>query len=535
VSAVVPISDGSLARLVQAIEDEHQAALGAARSAINHAIRCGELLIQAKADLSHGAWAAWVDAHCTFSHRTATGYMRLARELPLLDNQDRQRVANLSLREALSTLARQSRRQPQTAPATVANGAADGAPVVRAVIEKQAPPSPDEHLLAALTEVIERHNLPPMVVLESLNALYCRIQKEHQLVTPSGASTGETLRAPFPYFGGKSTVASMIWERFGNVANYVEPFAGSLAVLLSRPHPPKIETVNDKDGFIANFWRAVRNAPDEVAKWADWPVNEADLHARHAWLVTEGRKCIQAVLGNPDGFETQVAGWWLWGICQWIGHGWCSGEGPWQWADGAWCALPQNGAGVKHKIPHLSAGRGIWRVRPALNAGMGINRQIPHLNAGVGINGNARPLYDWMGALADRLRNVRVCCGAWKRVCGPTPTVHQGLTAVFLDPPYSASDRADVYSVEDYEVAREARAWAIQRGDDPLMRIAFCGYEGEFGTPWPEGWREVAWKAKGGYGNQSEGTGRANAHRERIWFSPHCLEDRQLDLFGAAP
>jgi DNA adenine methylase len=50
------------------------------------------------------------------------------------------------------------------------------------------------------------------------------------------------------------------------VPNYVEPFAGSLAVLLARPHAPKIETVNDKDGLISNFWRAVKYAPDEVAR-----------------------------------------------------------------------------------------------------------------------------------------------------------------------------------------------------------------------------------------------------------------------------
>lgn len=43
------------------------------------------------------------------------------------------------------------------------------------------------------------------------------------------------LKAPFPWFGGKSRVAHIVWERFGDVPNYVEPFAGSLAVLLRRP------------------------------------------------------------------------------------------------------------------------------------------------------------------------------------------------------------------------------------------------------------------------------------------------------------
>lgn len=96
-----------------------------------------------------------------------------------------------------------------------------------------------------------------------------------------------TLRAPFPWFGGKSRAASIIWERFGDPANYIEPFAGSLAVLLARPTRPRIETVNDLDCNVANFWRAVKADPEAVAKFADWPVNEADLHARHRWLVAQ--------------------------------------------------------------------------------------------------------------------------------------------------------------------------------------------------------------------------------------------------------
>jgi DNA adenine methylase len=101
-----------------------------------------------------------------------------------------------------------------------------------------------------------------------------------------------TLRAPFPWFGGKSRVAPLVWERFGDVRNYVEPFAGSLAVLLGRPSAARVETVNDANAYLANFWRALagENAdPDAVAFYADQPVNEADLHARHRWLVESAK------------------------------------------------------------------------------------------------------------------------------------------------------------------------------------------------------------------------------------------------------
>ena len=132
------------------------------------------------------------------------------------------------------------------------------------------------------------------------------------------------LRAPFPWYGGKSLAAPLIWRAFGNVPNYVEPFAGSLATLLARPHAAKIETVNDKDGLIANFWRATQTAPDEVARYADWPVNEADLHARHRWLVDAALPLTERLIADPEYSDPKIAGWWVWGICTWIGNGWCS-------------------------------------------------------------------------------------------------------------------------------------------------------------------------------------------------------------------
>ncbi len=78
------------------------------------------------------------------------------------------------------------------------------------------------------------------------------------------------LLSPFPWFGGKRRVAPEVWARFGQVSNYVEPFFGSGAVLLGRPQPfAGTETVNDKDGFLANFWRALAADPDQVAHFAD--------------------------------------------------------------------------------------------------------------------------------------------------------------------------------------------------------------------------------------------------------------------------
>ena len=306
------------------------------------------------------------------------------------------------------------------------------------------------------------------------------------------------LQAPFPWFGGKSIVVDPVWERFGQVQNYVEPFFGSGAMLLGSPvDDDRTETINDLDGMVANFWRAIHAAPDEVAEWADWPVNESDLHPRHCWLVEQKANLSERLMGDPEYYDTKIAGWWVWGICSWIGSGWCSGNGPWvrECVDGKW------------QLVHLG------------NKGQGVNRQR------VG-------LFEWFSALSDRLRRVRVCCGDWSRVCGPTPTVIMGTTAVFLDPPYSEeAGRSELYSEENMTVAHEVRRWALEWGSDKRMRIALCGYEGEHDMP---GWECFEWKAHGGYGHlakeESEAIGRNNSKRERIWFSPNCLSSRQARL-----
>lgn len=305
------------------------------------------------------------------------------------------------------------------------------------------------------------------------------------------------LKAPFPWFGGKSKVAAEVWDRFGSVANYVEPFFGSGAVLLSRPGGATgVETINDKDRFVANFWRAVQADPEAVAHYADWPVNEVDLTARHLWLLNEGVARIARCDGDPDYYDAQVAGWWVWGACSWIGSGWCSGNGPWQW---------------DHEAHEWVDG----------NAGQGINRQLP--------------LAQWIADLSERLRRVRVCSGDWTRVCGDSVTWRHGMTAVFVDPPYAdTAGRADgIYATDSMTVAHDAREWAIQAGRNPLMRIALCGYDTEHEMP--VDWSAFQWKAAGGYGSQGTGTGRANAGRETIWFSPHCIPPGQLGLFDLPP
>lgn len=157
-----------------------------------------------------------------------------------------------------------------------------------------------------------------------------------------------------------------------------------------------------------------------------------------------------------------------------------------------------------------------------------MHRQLPHLgDAGRGINsvGIASNLADYFLKLSTRLRSVRVTCGDWTRVLGPAVTTHNGLTGVFLDPPYSHAERSSVYGEHDEDCAADVRAWCLEHGDDPLLRIALCGYAGEGHEALDAaGWTTCRWKANGGYGSRGTGRGRENSGRETVWFSPHCQQ-----------
>lgn len=245
-------------------------------------------------------------------------------------------------------------------------------------------------------------------------------------------------------------------------------------------------------------------APDDVAAHADWPVNEADLEARHLWLVRR-KDDIRDRLGDPDWFDAKAAGWWVWGISAWIGGGWCSGTGPWTHDGQKWAKDGDAGQGIKRQRQHLGGG------------GSGINRRTQS------------DIYGYFAALAARLRRVRVCCGDWSRVCGPAVTWRHGLTGVFLDPPYALEGRSSVYEHET-DVYRDVTAWALENGSHRDMRIVVAGYAGEHTALESAGWRVHAWKAAGGFGSQGNGRGRENAHRERLWFSPHCISPMQERL-----
>lgn len=111
------------------------------------------------------------------------------------------------------------------------------------------------------------------------------------------------MKPPFTYFGGKTAIAEQIVDLLPPHDHYVEPFAGSLAVLLCKP-PAQMETVNDLDGNLVNFWRVLRDRPADLERACEltphsraenigsYDFTEGDdlERARRVWVrLTQGR------------------------------------------------------------------------------------------------------------------------------------------------------------------------------------------------------------------------------------------------------
>ena len=272
------------------------------------------------------------------------------------------------------------------------------------------------------------------------------------------------MKAPFPYFGGKRTIAETVWRAFGRPRQYIEPFCGSAAVLLSAYEPASLEVIGDANGFVANFWRATIAQPEEVARWADYPVSHVDMGARHVWMMGERERLGEALQDPHWPGDAKLAGWWLWGQCAWIGGGWCAWTG---------------------QIPHTS------------DAGMGADLWTS----------GGRTAMRWLRELADRLERVRVVHGSWDRCLNSKYGAE--LTAIFLDPPYKGYEL--VYG-DAVPVAAECEVWAR---DNAGLRVALCGHRGDYELP---GWTVHEWnRCRSTYGSTT------TMAQECIWFSPACL------------
>lgn len=148
------------------------------------------------------------------------------------------------------------------------------------------------------------------------------------------------MRTPLTYYGGKQKLAAQIVPLMPTHRVYLEPFAGGAAVLFAKPRAER-ETLNDVDGLIVRFWRALRDQPEELAAAvASTPYSRAEWmeHARAPWRP-------QVVAGDLD--DVEAARRLLVSIDQSFSRQECGWSPPsilfdrrGRWQPGVWANLP---------------------------------------------------------------------------------------------------------------------------------------------------------------------------------------------------
>ena len=93
-----------LSDLATEINTHHEQAQANAKRAIEHALKAGEYLIEAKAAVAHGEWLPWLKEHTEIPERTAQHYMRLANNREQLEAKTAT-LADLTVTEAVQQIA----------------------------------------------------------------------------------------------------------------------------------------------------------------------------------------------------------------------------------------------------------------------------------------------------------------------------------------------------------------------------------------------------------------------------------------------
>lgn len=134
------------------------------------------------------------------------------------------------------------------------------------------------------------------------------------------------MKPPIPYFGAKVNVGPAIAALLPPHQHYVEPYCGSLSILLAKS-PSRMETVNDLDHRLMTFWHVLRDQPDELERVCALTPHSRSEHAasydidtcstdleraRRVWVqLTQGRAGRRARTGwrhhvDPTGSMSTV-------------------------------------------------------------------------------------------------------------------------------------------------------------------------------------------------------------------------------------
>ena len=100
----------------------------------------------------------------------------------------------------------------------------------------------------------------------------------------------------FSWYGGKASHLGWLLPLLPKTRHFVDLFGGSAAVLLNR-EPSQIETYNDLDKNLVNFFRVLREQPDELAR----------LLSLTPYSREERKICLRSMREPPEDLSVEKA------------------------------------------------------------------------------------------------------------------------------------------------------------------------------------------------------------------------------------
>lgn len=276
---------------------------------------------------------------------------------------------------------------------------------------------------------------------------------------------------PFAYFGGKQRIAGRIVALLPDHGHYVEPYCGSLSVLLAKPRS-RMETVNDLDQDLLTFWRVLRDRPEELVRaCALTPHSRAEHLDARAVDVTDELERARRV----------------------------------------WVRLAQGRSGQLVKTG--------WRYY--IDAGA---------KRGFGMPDYLAAYVDRMAAAAERLQHVSLeCRPALDVIDAYGAAAH---TLLYVDPPYLGSTRGSTYSYQ-HEMRSEAEHRALADAlHGARAAVVLSGYDSDLYEALYSTWYRVEIPAFTNQGNHSD-LSRGNARTEVLWSNRPLERDAVLEALFA--
>lgn len=277
---------------------------------------------------------------------------------------------------------------------------------------------------------------------------------------------------PFIYSGKKTKAAKQIWNLLGDTKRYIEPFAGSCAVLLSRPHDytQRYETINDYDAYLTNLLRAIKLEPEKLFEHVDaTPANRIEFNALHREASTEEENLRELIEADRTYCDIDTAAQYYALLCG--------------------------------SFPHLYGLRSIdlTHVRLAYREGL-------------------KTIFD---QISQRFRYVCIQAVSWETLV--TSAQLGSPTGIYLDPPY---DRAERAYRQGNRPSADVEAWCMEQTGGP-HRIVLSGYDDEHDNLLQLGWgKQQTYKSGNGGGCLGN-----SSNTEQLWYTPNCLTASPHTLF----